>query len=94
MLGDQGATTGISQTVAPVFPDFPPLIVKSGDDKLLGVTIYFSFKQAEAGKENEAGKALYNHVVKEGLPIRLSINGKYRRFTLQILPISTNPPSS
>lgn len=94
VLRDQSATTGIAQTVAPVFADFPPLIVKSGDDKLLGITIYFSFKEAEAGKENEAGKALYNHIVREGLPIRLSINGKYRRFTLQILPISTNPPLS
>jgi hypothetical protein len=88
VLGDQGATTGISQTVAPVFADFSPLILKSGDDKLLGVTIYFSFNQVEAGKENEAGKALYNHIVKDGLPIRLSVNGKYRRFKLQILPLS------
>jgi hypothetical protein len=94
VLRDQGATTGFSQTVAPVFADFPPLILKSGDDKLLGITIYFSIKQTEAGKENEAGKALYNHIVEEGLPIRLSINGKYRRFKLQILPIGTNPPLS
>jgi hypothetical protein len=94
VLPGRGATTGISQTVAPVFEDFPPLIVKSGDDKLLGVTIYFSFKQSEAGKENEAYQALYNHIVREGLPIGLSINGEYRRFKLQILPTSTNPPLS
>jgi len=94
VLREQGATTDISKTAAPVFADFPPLIVKSGDDKLLGVTIYFSVKQAAVGKENEAVKALYDHILKEGLPIRLSVNGKYRRFTLQILPISTNPPLS
>lgn len=94
VLPDRGATTDIPKSVVPVFDDFPPLIVKSNEDKLLGVTIYFSFQQVETGKENEAGKALYNHVVNEGLPIRLSVNGKYRRFTLRILPLSTNPSLS
>jgi hypothetical protein len=93
LLRDQGASTGIPQSVAPVFEDFPPLIVKSSEDKLLGVTIYFSFQQVKTGEEDEAHNALYNHILKEGLPIKLSVNGKYRSFKLQILPLSNSPVS-
>ena len=89
---ESAGTTGPTPTAAPVLPDLPPLLVKSGEEKLLGVTIYFSFTSSEPGKVNEAHQALYNHIMSEGLPIRLGINGEYRRFKLQILPTRTTPP--
>ena len=86
---DGNTTTDIPESVRPVFEDFPPLIVKSDEDKLLGITMYFDCPEVEKGKEGGVVDALYNYILHNGLPIRLHINGRYRSFTLRILPIST-----
>lgn len=87
VMPDGSSTTDLPKSVVPVFEDLPPLVVKSDEDKLFGITIYFACPQAEKGKEGEASKALYSYVVKNGLPIHMKVNGKYREFTLRILPI-------
>ena len=87
VLPGGGSTTDVPKSVGPVFEDLPPIIVKSDEDKLLGITIHFACPEAEEGKETEASNALYSYVAKNGLPIRMRINGKYRGFTLRILPI-------
>ncbi|MGP0020942.1 MAG: hypothetical protein ACLPHP_20405 [Candidatus Sulfotelmatobacter sp.] len=87
VLPDGGSTTDLPKSVVPVFEDLPPLVVKSDEDKLLGITIHFACPEAEKGREGEASSALYSYVVKNGLPIHMRINGKYRGFTLRILPI-------
>jgi hypothetical protein len=84
---DGSTTTNIPESVKPVAADFPPLIIKSNEDKLLGITIYFACRQFEKKNERAIREALYNYIVENGLGIRIRINGKYRPLKLQILPI-------
>jgi hypothetical protein len=84
---DGSTTTNIPESVKPVSEDFPPLIIKSNEGKLLGITIYFGCRQFEKKNERTIREALYNYIIDNGLRIRIRINGKYRPFKLQILPI-------
>jgi hypothetical protein len=70
-------------SLQPVFRDFLPVIVKSNEDKLLGVTFYFTYSGNALEKVvDELGR----YLEQKGLPIKVKINGKYRGLKVSIPP--------
>ena len=73
----------------PIFQDYLPLILKSGEDKLLGITFYFTYSDDnDKNLGNRVVPELFNYLEHEGLPIKIGINGKYRHLKVLIPPVA------
>ncbi len=67
----------------PVFQDYLPLILKSDEGKLLGITFYFTYY---GNVQDKVVKELSRYLEQKGLPIKIGINGKYRNLKVIIPP--------
>jgi hypothetical protein len=77
----------------PVFQDYFPLLLKSDEDKLLGITFYFTYSNfRDENVRNRVVPELSTYLERNGLPITIWINGKYRNLNVLIPPIVAIPP--